>query len=217
MDKDKIISQFGFFKDISPSSRKKLADICLSRTVAKKEMLFAEGEKALAAYFCIHGRIQLHKTTRDGRQVVIKIIKPGEMFAEVILFETNRYPVSAVALTKSQLFLMPKHQFHCLLEQADFRNDFIAVIMGKLLYLADQIKCLSTHDVEDRLLLFLRDNYGEETSIRPAITKKDVAAAIGTTPETLSRVLLRLKDQNMLKWEEKLISIDKRAWELLEK
>ena len=112
---------------------------------------------------------------------------------------------------------MPKHQFHCLLEQPDFRNDFISVIMRKQLYLSDQIKYLVSHDVEDRLLLFLQESFGTQSSIKPAITKKDVAAAIGATPETLSRVLLRMKKENLLQWEDKLITISDTAWELLEK
>jgi len=217
VDKEKILKQFGYFKDITDSSRKKLADICLAKTVEKKTIIFTEGEKAFAVYCCISGRIQLHKSTPDGKEVVIKVIKPGEMFGEVILFESKVYPVTAVSLTKSQIFLMPKHQFHCLLEQQDFRNDFIAVIMRKQMYLANQIKYLASHDVEDRLLLFLRESFGEKEEITPAISKKDVAAAIGATPETLSRVLLRMKREGVLQWEDKLITISRRAWLTLNK
>lgn len=217
MDKEQILKQFGYFKDISDLSRKKIADICLAKMVEKKETIFVEGEKAFAVYCCINGRIQLHKTTPDGREVVIKVIKPGEMFGEVILFESPVYPVTAIALTRSQVFLMPKHQFHCLLEQQDFRNDFISVIMRKQMYLANQIKYLVSHDVEDRLLLFLRENYGEQNEIKPAISKKDVAAAIGTTPETLSRVLLRMKKEGTLYWEDKLVTISADAWMAIKK
>ena len=217
MDKENILKQFGYFKDISDPSRKRLADICLAKTVEKKETIFAEGEKAFAVYCCIHGRIQLHKSTPDGKEVVIKVIKPGEIFGEVILFESAVYPVTAIALTKCQLFLMPKHQFHCLLEQQDFRNDFISVIMRKQMYLANQIKYLVSNDVEDRLLFFLRENYGEQDRITPAISKKDVAAAIGSTPETLSRVLLRMKKEETLHWEDKLIIVSREAWLALNK
>ncbi len=216
MDKEAILKQFGYFKGISDSSRRKLAEICLAKTVEKKESLFTEGEKGYAVYCCIHGRIQLHKNTPDGREIVIKVIKPGEIFGEVILFESGIYPVTAVALTRSQVFIMPKHQFHCLLEQHDFRNDFIAVIMRKQRYLANQIKYLTSHDVEDRLLLFLRENYGEQARIKPAVSKKDVAAAIGTTPETLSRVLLRMKKEGLLQWEKKIIAVSEKAWQSIE-
>ncbi len=212
MDKEAILNQFGYFKDISANSRKQLADICLSKSVLKKEILFTEGEKGHSVFCCITGRIQLYKTTPDGKKVVIKVIHPGEIFAEVILFEKDRYPVTASALSRSLVFLIPKHQFHCLLERQDFRSDFIRLLMRKQRYLAEHIKYLSTHDVEDRLFRFLRENYGKETTVKPAMSKKDVAAAIGTTPETLSRILLRLKEKDRLTWEERTIKINPDVW-----
>ena len=212
MDKDAILRQFGYFKGISDKSRLFLAEICLFKSYEKKELLFAEGEKGYAVYCCINGRIQLHKTTPDGKEVVIKVIKPGEMFGEVILFEAQTYPVTAIALSRSQVFVMPKHQFHCLLERSDFRNDFIAMLMRKQRYLADQIKYLTSHDVEDRLFLFLKVSYGEREKIQPSISKKDMAAAIGTTPETFSRILLRLKSEGSLSWQGQFITVDKTVW-----
>ncbi len=213
MDKAAMLNQFGYFKDISDKSRQMLADICLFKTYEKKAILFREGEKGYAFFYNIHGHVQLHKTTPDGKEVVIKVIKPGEMFGEVILFESSIYPVTAVALNRTQVFMLPKYQFNCLLERPDFRNDFIAVLMHKQRYLADQIKYLTTHDVEDRLILFLKENYGESEKILPAISKKDMAAAIGTTPETLSRILLRLKNDNVLSWDDKYIIVNPSVWE----
>ncbi len=212
MDKEAILNQFGYFKEISHKSRRLLAEICLSKIYEKKDILFSEAEKGYAIFCCINGRIQLHKTTPDGKEVVIKVIKPGEMFGEVILFEMNEYPVTAVALGRTHVFIMPKHQFHCLLERVDFREDFISMLMRKQRYLADQIKYLTSHDVEDRLILFLKEHYGERDKIQPSISKKDIAAAIGTTPETLSRILLRLKKENLLSWDDKFISVDRSVW-----
>lgn len=217
MDKEAILNQFGYFKDISDKSRKQLADICLAKSVSKKEILFTEGEKGYSVFCCINGRIQLYKTTPDGKEVVIKVIHPGEIFAEVILFERDHYPVTAVALSRCLVFMIPKHQFHCLLERQDFRNDFIRLLMRKQRYLAEQIKYLTTHDVEDRLFRFLYENYGKETHVKPAMSKKDLAAAIGTTPETLSRILLRLKEREKLTWDEQTIEINPDVWKEIEK
>lgn len=212
MDKKAILQQFGYFKDISDKSLTYLSEICLSKTYEKRDIIFREGESGYALFFCINGRVQLHKTTSDGREAVIKVIKPGELFGEVILFERNSYPATALALSRSQVFLMSKHQFLCLLEREDFRNDFIATLMRKQRYLADQIKYLTTHDVELRLFLFLKENFGEQEAIVPAMTKKDMAAAISTTPETFSRVLNRLKREGILSWEEQRIHLNPQVW-----
>jgi len=201
MDKDMILSRVQLFEKLSQGSREALADICLPKTFKKKEILFLEENKGYSVYILIRGNIQLFKTAPDGKEIVIKLVQPGEMFAEVILFEEDRYPVSALALTESQVFMIPKHQFSCLLENQIFRHEFIGSLMQKLRYLADQIKTLSNYDVEERLLMFIEKQWGKKERIKISLTKKDVAAAIGTTPETLSRLLLRLKKEGKLKWE----------------
>ena len=100
-----------------------------------------------------------------------------------------------------------------LLEQSAFRNDFIAALMRKLRYLSDRIQFLSSFDVEERLRLFLREHFGAGERIECRLSKKDVAAAIGTTPESLSRLLLRLKEEGLLAWQLDVITVTARFWQ----
>ncbi len=201
MNKQKILQSLPLFEHLSTKGLDQVAGICLEHKSPKKEILFLEGDKGYSLYMLVQGAVQLYKTAPDGKEVVIKTIKPGEMFAEVILFTENRYPVSAVALTDSTVYMLPKHQFSCLLENPDFRKDFIINLLDKMKFLTDQIKYLTQYDVENRLFLFLKEHYAGEKEIKINLSKKDVAAAIGTTPETLSRILLRLKKEGLLIWE----------------
>jgi CRP/FNR family transcriptional regulator len=195
------------FQNISVSSMRSLADICLPKTLKKKEQLFFEGDKAFFLYVLVSGGVRLYKTAPDGRDIVIKAVKPGEMFAEAILFESDRYPVNAVAVTTSLVYQIPKHQFNCLLEDIDFRNDFLRNLMLKLRFLANQIQHLTLHDVEDRLRLFINQQYGRSGSISVNMSKKDMASAIGATPETFSRLLLRLKKEKKLEWKGNIMAV----------
>ncbi len=215
ISKAEILARTSLFENISRHSREALADISLRKNLTKKQILFFAGDKGRALYVLIAGSVQIYKTSPDGRDVVIKVIKPGEIFAEVILFETDRYPVSAVALTTSTVFMIPKYQFACLLEDPVFRNDFIGTLMRKMRYLADQIQYLTLHDVEDRLFLFLAEQFGKKETMTAQLSKKDFASAIGTTPETLSRLLLRLRQEKRLYWEGRTIRIDPGEWERL--
>ena len=216
MAKEKVLAGTALFGNISEKNLTALADICLSKTVKKKEILFFEGDKGYSLYLLVEGNIQLYKTTAEGKDVVIKVIKPGELFAEVILFEKDEYPVSAMALEKSLVYMLPKHQFFCLLENEKFRNEFIGMLMKKMRYLADQIQYLTTYDVEDRLMMFLEEQYGRREKIICPLSKKAVAGAIGTTPETLSRVLLRMRTDNRLIWDGKRIIINPAVWQAYE-
>ena len=205
---ESILKQSDLFKSLNMEALESLAKICHKKKVEKKEILFLEGDPGRAFFLCVTGNIQLYKGTKEGREIVIKMIKPGEVFAEVILFEQDYYPVSAMAIRRSELLMIPKEDFDQLLTDIDFRTNFIGMLIKKQRYLVKKIHYLTLTDVEERLYFFLKEQFGNIKRIVPNVNKKDVAAAIGTVPETLSRVLLRLKSENKLEWQGKEIIIN---------
>jgi CRP-like cAMP-binding protein len=212
VDAYRILDESSSFSALSSASKLQLAGICIPKVLARREMLFHEGDEGGAMYLLAQGTIQLFRTSEDGREVVIRLMKPGEMFAEAVLFERDDYPVSAVALVPSEVFLMPKRQFHCLLEQPGFRREFIANLLAKQRYLADRVYRLAAFDVETRFFSFLRDHWGEREQYTVDISKRDVAAAIDALPETLSRLLLKLRDDGTLEWEGSRLRLRKGFW-----
>lgn len=215
MDIEKLITNTAFFRELNDGHRRELAQICSVKQVKKREYLFHEGERGGGMFLLAGGNIQLHKNTEDGREVVIRIIKPGELFAEVVLFEKDRYPVSARAVTDADLLVFPREGIHRLLAEEGFRNDFIALLMAKQRYLAERIQELTTTDVEHRFFVFLKNQYGERETIHTPLSKKDIAAAIGTTPESLSRLIQRLQEDGVIDWQGKDIRILSNPWKWL--
>jgi CRP-like cAMP-binding protein len=195
-----FLTDSSFFKELSRDSVKALAAICALQELKKRQFLFREGDPGRALFLLRRGAIQLHKTAPDGSEVVIKIVQPSEVFAEVVLFERENYPVTAVALADSDVIVFPRADVHQLLNTEGFRNDFIAMLMRKQRYLAERIVQQQAHDVEDRLLWFLKEQFGAQKTVTLSISKKDIAGAIGTTPETLSRLILKLKKRKVLTW-----------------
>jgi CRP-like cAMP-binding protein len=212
-----VFDHADFFRGVGRHSKELLAGICVEKSAARKEILFTEGERGSALYLLATGAVSLIKTSPDGREVVIKVVRPGELFAEVILFEQDQYPVSAIATNACRLFLLPKRRFYGLLGNVEFRNDFIGMLMRKQRYLAERIRYLTTNDVEDRFFIFLREQYGGSSTIVPNLSKKDIAAAIGTTPETYSRMLARLSGEDKLSLQGKTIRLQEGFWEAWEK
>lgn len=213
MDIYGVIDKAGFFEGISRESKGALAKFCLAYTRSKHSVLFHEGNPGDAMFLLVRGRVSLHKLSPDGRETVIKVIKPGEVFAEVILFEQQSYPVTAVALTDILVFKLLRRDLLNLLRQEDFRNDFIAMLLRKQRYLAEKIQQLTSQDVEQRLRAFLREQYGEREQISAEINKKQLASAISATPETLSRLLQDLKRRNCLSWEQGIITTSASFWQ----
>ena len=214
MDTSALLAQATFFQGLAPQSRVALAAVCRPRELRKRELLFREGDRGEGLFLLASGHIQLYKTTPTGEEIVIKIIKPGESFAEAVLFEANRYPVSAVALSACRLYVVLKQDIENLLGHSDFRRDFITMLMRKQRFLTERIRQLSTQDVAERLLVFLCEQYGPRDQIQTAISKKDIAAAIGVTPETLSRLIPRLKKEKKIVWSGRTIRFPVGFWQL---
>jgi CRP/FNR family transcriptional regulator len=212
MDILALLEQSDFFRALSPARRRAVAAICIPKTLRKREMLFLEGETGHSMYLMAQGAVQLFKTSTDGREVVIKLVRPGEIFGEVVLFQQDRFPVSACALTAAQVFLLPKRQFDLLLDEEEFRREFIGMLLAKQRFLAEQIFRLSALDVEQRFYHFLREQYGEREEYLVDVTKRDVAAAIDALPETLSRLLLKLKEEGAVQWEGESLRVRKGFW-----
>jgi len=212
MDILDILDTSDFFGNASKKSKQALAAICIPKPLKKKQTLFCEGDVGHSLYLLAHGAVRLFKSAADGRQTVIKMIQQGEFFAEVVLFEKDTYPVNAESLEAGLVYAMPKKQFHELLNEPDFRNDFILMLMKKQRYLTNQIHQLAVYDVEERFVRFLQEHYGEKEIYRGLLSKKDIAAAIGTIPETMSRILARMQRNGSIIVDNKTIIVKKDFW-----
>ena len=212
MDVYKALDNFRFFDGISKSGKTALAGRCVPIERTKQTVLFHEGEFGDAMFFLVRGRIALHKLSREGVETVIEVLKPGDAFAEVILFEQRFYPVTAVSLTEILILSLHRRDLLALLREETFRNDFIAMLLGKQRYLVNRIHQFTSRDVEQRLKAFLLDQYGRGERFSVEINKKQIAAAIGATPETLSRLLQDLGRRKLLTWKRGIIEIAPSFW-----
>ena len=216
MDAEAILRSVSFFEGLPHEAQRALAEIAVPRRAARGEVLFLEEQEGHSMYVLAEGHVQLTRVTPEGREIVLKVVTAGETFAEAVLFENDTYPATATVLAPSTLLLLPRRQVLCLLEQETFRNAFLTMLLKRLRYLADRIVYLTSEDVEERFFRFLRESYGEAAEYQMSLQKKDIAAAIGTNPETFSRLLARLRADGKITWRGRLLGVRKGLWEELD-
>lgn len=213
MDIDESLQKSELFSGLSHMHRDDIKASGKELFLEKGSSLFLEGEAGQSFFILLQGSVKLYRTSEDGREVIVRILTGGEIFGEVVLFLDDNYPVSSLALENSQLYSISKSDFHTLMEKESFRNEFISVIMRKQRYLSNRIHYLSAYDVEERFFKFLIENYGESLHYSINLSKKDLASAIGTIPETFSRLISRLKRRNIIIWEKKELVLKENFWE----
>ena len=216
MNFDALVAQTDLLGGLSSRSLRKITETQRIRSLPKGGLLFLEGDEGAAIYVLASGSIRLFRSDEEGREAVVHLVRPGEVFAEAVLFDEERYPVSAEAREDSQVVEIPKERVLSLLDDPAFRNDFFSNIMRKLKFLAQQVYVLSSCDVRERLLRFLEGRFGKRIHYRIDLSKKEVASAIATTPETLSRVLARMEADGVLSWNRREIRVSEDSWASIE-
>ncbi len=213
MDIHDRLKRFDLFDRLDERALKELARKAFYKDLEPRETIFNEGFEGKFFFLLLNGAVRLFKTSYDGKESTIKIIRPGEIFAEAVLYIKSEYPVSAVSIEKSEIIGIHRDSFREMMRDTDAGNLFIGAVFEKLRFLTDQIHFLSTHDVEDRFFRFLISTYGRKYRYDVSLAKKDIASAIGTIPETFSRLLLRLTKRGIIAWKKNTLILKEGFWD----
>ncbi len=206
-DIERILKGTDYFGGLDPHSLRALSGICLIKKLKKSDVLFHEGQTGFGFFLLVEGGLRVTRASAEGKEMTVKVLRPGEVFGEVVLFEKREYPARALAVVDSEIIIIPRRQIFCLLEDGTFRSAFLSLLMNKLRYLTDRLLYLTAHDVEERFFIFVREQYGEDGAYHINLTKKDFASAVGTNPETLSRLITRLQREGRVLWKGKTLKI----------
>jgi len=174
----------------------------------KGEILFLEGDKGEDLYFVLKGAVKIFKTNSDGKEITINIAQEGELFAEIVLFLKNIYPVGAMAIENSLLLAInSRRMFDKIKENPDFAMKFLGLFAKRLNYLTEKVKELSIDDAKERLLGYLSKKDKGDGIVEIKLPKKEISSSIGISPETFSRTLKKLSEEGVISIEGKIIKL----------
>ncbi len=189
------------FSGLSAEDLGVIAGFVVVQKLAKDDYLFHEGEPARGCYLIQSGAINVHRVSPAGKEQVIHVFRSGESFAEAALASPTGYPANARAVEPSTVLTIPKAP---ILELIGRRPDLALRMLGSmsshLRVLVGMLDDLTLKDVETRLLNWLvkHSRAIQGGTIRLPGTKRVLAAELGTSSETFSRTLGRLRDQKLI-------------------
>lgn len=192
----KQISQIELFKGLNEEELAELSMILVDQEMKRNQPIFSEGEQATGLYIVVSGSVKIYKLSFDGKEQILHILGAGEPFAEVAVFAGSTYPANAITMEKSRVFFIPRQSFMELIKSyPSLAMSMLATLSLRLRQFAGMIESLSLKEVPGRLathLLLLSDQNKGEAKVELAISKTQLAAYLGTIPETLSRILAKL-------------------------
>lgn len=193
----KFLQSVRLFEQLSEPTLLDVARYCRQRRVERGAFVFFEGTRARAVQVLYAGRVKVVRETDDGREVIIRIIQPGEIFGGAGGWGREVYPATAVALEDSRILELPSEDFATLVERyPDFAMAMVRELATRLREAEARILELQTERVERRIartLLRLANKTGTKTErgieIGVPLSRQSLADLCGTTLSTASRVL----------------------------
>lgn len=201
-----FVKKIPIFTELAEEQQKRLAQVIIERQYRKSQIVFGEGDPGEALFFLKSGKIKLTKTTEDGREQILAFRSPGEVFAEVVLFDGGNYPATAEVIEDAQIGIIRNKDIErIMLENVDIAISLIRIMSKRLRQAQTSLKDIALKDVYGRLasiLLKLAAEYGEERNgsikINLSLTHQDLANMIGTSRESVNRVISEWRKEGVI-------------------
>ncbi len=170
----------------------------------KGEALLVEGEPVRGFFLVRSGGVRVFRVGPDGKEQLLQRLRPGQSFAEAALLTMRRYPAGAEAVeTPTEVLEIGGETFLRVFEEdRALARAMVASLSTWLLRLVGRVEDLTVMSAGARLARYLLDlparGEGRRTAVDLPVPKKELAAHLGITPETLSRLLRKWKDRGLL-------------------
>jgi CRP/FNR family transcriptional regulator, cyclic AMP receptor protein len=207
MDKLAPLRNHPLFREFPPAVIERFGTYMTRRSVRRGATIFSKGDPGTGLMAVLWGSVKMTVPTRDGREAVLNIINPGEIFGEIALLDGRPRTADAVAMSDCELMVIDRRDFIPFLrEQPDIALKFIEILCGRIRRTSEQVEDVMYLSFPGRLaktLLQLTGGPSASAAQRNVrITQRELSSIIGMSRESTNKQLRA--------WEQ-------RAWVRLER
>jgi len=200
-----FLAALPYFQGLRPEEIDAVRGYIFERRYDRNEVIIMEGEPCQAAYFVAQGRAKIVKTSEEGREQVLRVMRHGDSFNDVPVFDGGPNPATAVALEETLIWGIPKDRLLGLVRNnPKVAENVLRVFSQRLRQLVALVEDLAFRHVTARLAKMLLEHESEDER---RLTQQEMAALVGTAREMVGRGLKALEALGAIKIDRKRIVI----------
>jgi CRP-like cAMP-binding protein len=192
-----LLSEIELFSELNESELLEVAAHAQVRKVATDTTIFHEGDPADAVFVVVNGRVKVVTTSSDGKEFILTVLGGGQVFGEMGLLEAAPRSASVVTITEVEMMVIKREDFDRLIEtRPTISRKLMAILSRRLRRANSKMESLAYMDVAGRLARYLLDmalDHGQRLGNGWVVVKRpthsDIAHSIGTSRETVSRLI----------------------------
>ena len=210
-----VIRKAPLFTALDDAASASLLANMVSVKISKGTILFAEGDGGDQLYVIAEGKLKLGTSSGDGRENLLSILGPGEMFGELSLFDPGPRTSTATAVTDAKLLSLGQEKLlPWLAENPKVSLQLLASLAQRLRRTNEAVGDLVFSDVPGRVakaLIDLGERFGKKTDeglfVHHDLTQEELAQLVGASRETVNKALADFAGRNWLKLDGRAVLI----------
>lgn len=215
MDPD-VLRQAPLFKRLETEAAASLAAAMTSIHLDRGEVLFHEGDTGDQLYVVVSGKIKLGRSGSAGRENLLAVLGPGQMFGELSLFDPGPRSTTASAVTPADLKSVQHDELiEWLTGRPEVARGLLGQLAGRLRHANDVVSDLVFSDVPGRVakaLLDLASRFGEPAptgglNVHHDLTQEELAQLVGASRETVNKTLADFAARGWIRLEPRSVTI----------
>ncbi|RSK27933.1 Crp/Fnr family transcriptional regulator [Bacillus sp. HMF5848] len=202
-----ILRNFSIFKELTDDELQKIVEVTQTREFQKNSHVFMQEESMSTVYFIEEGIIKIYRIDFNGREQIVSVLREGEMFPHIGFFKKGNYPANAIVVERAKLIAISVSDFEqVLLNYPEVSVKLFRVMGEKIIDLQNRLEAQILNNIYEqviKLLLRLGQTHGSKgenhkTTLSTYFTNKELANMIGSTRETVSRTITKLKKKELV-------------------
>jgi CRP/FNR family cyclic AMP-dependent transcriptional regulator len=204
-----------YFARLDTAAMEAAAARAISRNYGRRAVIFLEGDPCAGLHVIEEGRVKLYKVSAEGRELVVKLLGPGEFFNEVAVFDGGPNPVSAMAALDATLWVIDCASMRELVSRfpalAAAVIENLAARSRELLSLVEDLSLRTVSARLAKLLLSQAQTGGEASRLT---SQQEMAAQLGTVREMVGRALRTFEDAGFIRMDRhRIVILDREGLE----
>jgi len=191
-----LLKSIPYFSSLSLAELESIGRLVFEKAVDRAETILLEGEPAEDLYFVASGAVKTFKTSAEGKEQILSIVRPGEPLNDVTVLDGGPNLTSAQAMGPVVLYGMKKNDMEAILrDHPEIALNVIKVLAGRVRYLVSLVEDLSFKRVISRVAKILLEHAEGNMDPAPRLTQQEMAAMAGTAREVVGRSLKSLEEE----------------------
>ncbi|MBU2506713.1 MAG: Crp/Fnr family transcriptional regulator [Bacteroidetes bacterium] len=212
------LEDFNLFKGLQQPNMERLNSITTMKEIPKSQPIYFANDPSDSIFFLKKGRVKLTRTSSEGKEIILALINPGEVFGELSIIEDESERTDyAIALDECLICAISKRDFIEFAEKNPSLNLKLTKLIGfRLKKYSERIESLVFKDSSQRVISFIMHlaetqgkTIGEEIFVKPFLTHQDIGELTACSRQTVNTVLADLRTKGLIKFDRKKLIISR--------